>query len=54
MLGKRLQILKAAVPNGTGVAIVYDPTDQLGFSPPMKGLEESPSLLRVQLQYVKA
>ena len=54
MLGKRLQILKEAVPNATRVAIVYDPTDQLGLSPPMKGLEGAAQSLRVQLQYVKA
>ena len=54
MLGKRLQILKEAVPNATRVAIVYDPTDQLGLSPPMKGLEAAAQSLRVQLQYVKA
>ncbi len=54
MLGKRLQILKEAVPNVTRVAIVYDPTDQLGLSPPMKGLEAAAQSLRVQLQYVEA
>ena len=54
MLGKRLQILKEAVPNATRVAIVYDPTDQLGLSPPMKGLEAAAQSLRVQLQYVEA
>jgi putative ABC transport system substrate-binding protein len=54
MLGKRLQILKEAVPNVTRVAIVYDPTDQLGLSPPMKGLEAAAQSLRVQLQYVDA
>ena len=54
MLGKRLQILKEAVPNATRVAIVYDPTDQLGVSPPMKGLEAAARSLRVQLEYVEA
>ena len=54
MLGKRLQILKEAVPNATRVAVVYDPTDQLGLAPPMKGLEAAAQALRVQLQYVKA
>ena len=54
MLGKRLQILKEAVPNATRVAVVYDPTDQLGLSPPMKGLEAVAQSLRVKLQYVEA
>ena len=54
MLGKRLQILKETVPTATRVAIVYDPTDQLGFSPAMKGLEAAAQSLRVRLQYVEA
>ena len=53
MLGKRLQILKEAVPNATRVAIVYDPTDQV-FSPPMKGFEGAARSLGIQLQYVEA
>ena len=54
MLGKRLQILKETVPTATRVAIVYDPTDQLGFSPAMKGLEAAAQSLRIRLQYVEA
>jgi putative ABC transport system substrate-binding protein len=53
MLGKRLQILKEAVPNATRVAIVYDPTDQV-ISRPMKGLEAAARSLGIQLQYVEA
>ena len=53
MLGKRLQILKEAVPSATRMAIVYDPTDQ-AFSPATKGLEDAARSLGIQLQYVEA
>jgi putative ABC transport system substrate-binding protein len=53
MLGKRLQILKEAVPSATRVAIVYDPTDQT-LSSPMQGFEEAARSLGIQLQYVEA
>ena len=52
MLGKRLQILKEAVPKATRVALVYDPTDQV-FSPSMKGFEAAARSLSIQLQYVE-
>ena len=52
MLGKRLQILKEAVPNATRVAIVYDPTER-AFLPPMKSLEAAARSLGIQLQYVE-
>ena len=51
MLGKRLQILKEAVPKATRVALVYDPTDQV-FSPSMKGFEAAARSLSIQLQYL--
>ncbi|HTE86559.1 MAG TPA: ABC transporter substrate-binding protein [Dehalococcoidia bacterium] len=53
MLGKRLQILKEAVPNAARVAVVYDRSDQV-FSPPMKGLEAAARSLGIQVQYVEA
>ena len=53
MLGKRLQILKEAVPNATRVAIVYDPTDQVFLPPTKKSLEAAARSLGIQLQYVE-
>jgi putative ABC transport system substrate-binding protein len=52
MLGKRLQILKEAVPNAARVAIVYDPTDQTSL-PSMNSLEAAARSLGIQLQYVE-
>jgi len=52
MLGKRLQILREAVPNSMRVAMVYDPTDQTSM-PPQKSFEAVGRSLGVQLQYVE-
>jgi len=52
MLGKRLQILREAVPNAMRVALVYDPTDQTSV-PPQKSFEAVGRSLGVQLQYVE-
>ena len=52
MLGKRLQILREAVPNSMRVAMVYDPTDQTSV-PPQKSFEAVGRSLGVQLQYVE-
>jgi len=52
MLGKRLQILREAVPNAMRVALVYDPTDQTSV-PPQKSFEAVGRSLGVQLQYVQ-
>jgi len=51
MIGKRLQILKEAVPSATRIAIVYDPGDKV-FLPPMVSLESAAGSLGVQLRYV--
>ena len=52
MLGKRLQILREAVPTATRVAVVYDPTDQTSV-PPQKSFETVGRSLGIQLQYVE-
>ena len=52
MLGKRLQILREAVPTATRVAMVYDPTDQTSV-PPQKSFEAVGRSLGIQLQYVE-
>jgi putative ABC transport system substrate-binding protein len=52
MLGKRLQILREAVPNAMRVAIVYDPTDQTSL-PPQKSFEAVGGSLGIQLQWVE-
>ena len=52
MLGKRLQILREAVPTATRVAMVYDPTDQTSV-PPQKSFETVGRSLGIQLEYVE-
>ena len=52
VLGKRLQILREAVPNAMRVALVYDPTDQTSV-PPQKSFEAVGRSLGVQVQYVE-
>jgi putative tryptophan/tyrosine transport system substrate-binding protein len=52
MLGKRLQILREAVPNAMRVAMVYDPTDQTSL-PPQKSFEVVGGSLGIQLQWVE-
>ena len=52
MLGKRLQILREAVPSAMRVAMVYDPTDQTSL-PPQKSFEAVGRSLGIQLQYVE-
>ena len=52
MLGKRLQILKEAVPKAARVAVVYDPTDQASL-PSMNSLEAAARSLGIHLQYVE-
>jgi len=52
MLGKRLQILREAVPTATRVAMVYDPTDQTSV-PPQKSFEAVGRSLGIQLEYVE-
>ena len=52
MLGKRLQILREAVPSVIRVAMVYDPTDQTSL-PPQTSFEAVGRSLGIQLQYVE-
>jgi len=52
MLGKRLQILREAVPGVVRVAMIYDPTDQTSL-PPQKSFEAVGRSLGIQLQYVE-